>query len=403
MPMKITYIVPWFPSLDAKNPESQQGLFELRNVCNLSQRGNKFKVITIKWKGQSEYERINENIEVFRISHIFSYVRYPLPNFFKLYEKIVEISENWNPDIIVYSHSIFLTALPSLFLKNKLNKPTIMITDCIPGINWFYGNKIVDSVGRIHSETIGKKILKSGDGIHLLSSANIEYLKNQDIDFEKVAVITRGVNETVFKPRKGKKSLKDELGIEDEDTVILFVGRLDLVKGVDYLIKAAKKVAIDNDKVKFIIVGDGSLKPKYLKETKNYTDKIKFLGFRTDIPDLMNISDIFILTSLSEGACNVVLEASASGLPVIATKVGEVPEIIIDGETGILVGSKDTGSLVISLQKLINDPLLGKKMGMAGRLRIKSKYSEKIIYDKIENFYNNIIQKWKIKNNKDEI
>ncbi len=391
--MKICYVVPWFPSKDAKTQESQQGIFEYRNVLKLSERGYKFKIITMKWKGQLEIEKINENVEVIRLPFYFSLVRYPLPHFYKLIKQIIEINSTWNPDVITYSHTIFLTALPSLFLKYKINKPIVAITDCIPGVNWFYGNKIVDSIGYIHSKTLGKIILNRADGIRLLSSHNYNDILDFGIEAEKLSIITRGVNDQTFRPRKADENLKKQLKIKENEKIILFVGRLDQVKGVDYLIPAAKKIVSKYDHVRFFIVGDGSLKAKYEDEAKEF-DKIQFLGFRDDIPDLMNIADMFVLTSLSEGACNVVLEASASGLPVIATKVGEVPQIILDGKTGILIDPKDVNSLHNSIKIMLEDPKLCKNMGKLARQHIEENYTEDAISNKIENFYSEVLMRW---------
>lgn len=391
--MKICYVVPWFPSKNVKTQESQQGIFEYRNVLKLSERGYKFKIVSMKWNGQPKIEKINENVEVIRIPFYFSLVRYPLPHFYKLIKQIIEINASWNPNVITYSHTIFLTALPSFLLKHKINKPIVAITDCIPGVNWFYGNKIVDTIGYIHSKTLGKTILSIADGVRLLSSHNYEDILDLGIDTEKISVITRGVNDQTFKPRTADRNLKNQLKIKENEKIILFVGRLDQVKGVDYLIPAAKKIVSKYNNVKFLIVGDGSLKAKYEDEAKKF-DKIQFLGFRDDIPDLMNIADIFVLTSLSEGACNVVLEASASGLPVIATRVGEVPQIILDGETGILIDPKDVTSLHNSIKMLLGDHNLCKNMGKLARKHIEENYTEEAISNKIENFYNGVLVRW---------
>lgn len=388
--MKICYVVPWFPSENIKTQESQQGIFEYRNILGLSERGNEFRIITIKWGDQLEHEIINENIEVFRVPYYFHIVRYPLPHFLKLRNKIKQIIETWNPDLIVYSHMIYLTSLP-LFSSINNEKPVIVTTDCIPGINWFFGNKIVDFIGYIYSVTFGKKILRKADGIHLLSSCNLDYLLKWGINPKKIFIVPRGVNTQKFSPRKGSNDLKTELGIKSNEIVILFVGRLDLVKGAEYFIDAAKQLLKRYDNLKFLLVGGGALSEKYIMNSKDYVDKINFLGFRTDIPDLMNISDIFVLTSLSEGACNVVLEASSSGVPVIATKVGEVPEIIINDSTGLIINPKDVENLVKSIEKLIKNPLLAKSFGNEGRKRIEKFYDENIIYDKTMEYYNSIV------------
>ncbi len=160
--MKICYIVPWFPSLNPTTLDSRQGIFEYRQVLKLSEKGLKFKIISIKWAGQLELEKINDNIEVHRIPFLFKFgtIRYPIPNSIKQIKKINEICNNWNPDVIVYTHIIYLTTLPIIFLKNKF--PTIVTTDVFPGINWWYGNKIVDSIGFFIFKNIGKYVFKTG-------------------------------------------------------------------------------------------------------------------------------------------------------------------------------------------------------------------------------------------------
>jgi len=375
--------------------ESRQGIFEYRQVIKLNERGHEFKVISLKWRGQSNYEKFNDGIEVYRIPYLFSKVRYPLPDFIKLTNKIRRVNNIWHPDIIVYAHMEYLTALPSLYLRNKIKTPVIVTIDSLPGVTWFCGNKIIDTVGYLHSMLIGKRIFKVADGIQILSSELYNYIPKLNIDANKVFVITRGVDTELFKPRNDRGSLRAELGIKADDIVILYVGRLDPVKGVNYLLQAAKEIIPDYKNLKFLIVGDGSLRIEYEVFSKSFSENIIFTGFREDTPALMNISDIFVLPSLSEGAANVVMEASASGLPVIATEVGEVPRIVLDGKTGILVKPKDIDGLVNALKKLIDNPLLAKEMEEAGRKRMEEEYSWDIICKKIENAYQEVIDRYR--------
>ena len=391
--MKICQIAPWFPSMNPTTPESRQGIFEYRQIMKLNERGHEFKVISIKWKGQSKYEKINNSIDIYRIPYLFSRIRYPIPNFIKLTNKIKEICNNWHPDIMVYNHMEYLTALPGLYLQKKIKIPVIVTIDSLPGVTWFCGNKIIDIIGYLYSMLIGKRIFNAADGIQFLSSELYNYIPKLNIEANKVFVITRGVDTELFKPRNGKEFLKNELGIKEENMVVLYVGRLDLVKGVNYLLQAAKEIVPHYKNVKFLIVGDGSFRGEYEAFAKHFLDNIFFTGFREDIPELMNISDIFVLPSLSEGAANVVMEASASGLPILATKVGEVSQIVLDGKTGILIKPKKVDSLVSAIEKLIADPILAKEMGKAGRKRMEEHYSWEIICRKLEMFYTEIIEK----------
>ena len=394
--MKICQIVPWFPSMNPTTLESRQGIFEYRQIVKLNERGHEFKIISVKWRGQSDYEKINNNIEVYRIPYLFSRIRYPIPNFIKLTNKIEETCNDWHPDIIVYNHMEYLTALPSLYLQNRIKVPVIVTIDSLPGVTWFCGNKIIDTVGYLHSMLIGKRIFKVADGVQFMSSELYNCIPKLNIDANKVFVITRGVDTEIFKPSDGKEFLRAELDIKEDDIVILYVGRLDLVKGVDYLLRAAKEIIPHYKNLKFLIVGDGSSRREYEDFAQSFSDSVIFTGFCEDVPALMNISDIFVLPSLSEGAANVVMEASASGLPVIATDVGEVPQIVLNGKTGTLVKPKDIANLVKALKKLIDNPSLAKEMGKAGRKRIEVEYSWEIVCKKVENAYQEVIDRYKI-------
>lgn len=395
--MKICHIAPWFPSINPTTPESLQGIFEYRQTAKLSEKGHEFKVISIKWRGQSYYEKINNGIEVYRIPYIFNFptINYPIPNFIRLINEIKDICNNWHPDILVFSHMEYLTALPTLYLKDKIEIPILVTTGSFPGVTWFCGNKIVDTVGYLHSMLIGKKVLKVVDGIQFLNSGLYNVVPKMNIDVNKVFLMTMGVDTELFKPRAGNNSLRKELGIKGDDVVILYVGRLESVKGVTYLLQAAKKMHLHYKDTKFLIVGDGSLRRKHEKLAKSFLDSIIFTGHREDIPELMNISDIFVLPSLSEDMSCVVMEACASGLPVISTEVGETPVFILNNKTGILIKPMDVGGLIGALKKLIDDTLLAKRMGVAGRIRMEEEYSWEIICKKIEKMYENIINNYK--------
>jgi glycosyltransferase involved in cell wall biosynthesis len=393
--MRICHIVPWFPSKIPTTLESRQGLFEYRQIQNLTKFANEIKVISIKWPGQDEYEKFGDAIDVYRIPYIFEMLRYPFPNFFKLIRVIKKIVLYWNPDILVFSHMEYLTGLPSIYLKNKLNVPIIVIIDSLPGFNWQSGNPIVDLIAYFNSILIGKMIFKSADGIHFLSYELCKFVKKLNIDENKVFIITRGVDTNAFRPTDKNDNLKESLGIEKNDRIILYVGRLDPIKGVNNLILSAKDLLNIYKDIKFIIVGDGSLRSELESLAKPFLGKIIFTGYRDNIAELMNIADIFVLPSLSEGAANVVLEASASGLPVVATKVGQIPKIVLDAKTGLLIEPKDILSLKNSLRYLLDNPTKGKEMGVSGRNHIIENYGWEIITEKILMAYENVINKYK--------
>lgn len=253
-----------------------------------------------------------------------------------------------------------------------------------------YGNKIIDVIGSLYSKIIMRNILNMVDGIQFMTHHMLIDSQALKIGFKKCFVCSHGVDIELFKPRNNRDNIRNIMGLNKNDIVILYVGRLDAVKGVDYLILAAKNILSLNKDVKILIVGDGTLRNCYENLAKPF-DNIVFLGWQNNISDIMSIADIFVLPSVAEGAPNVLMEASASGLPVITTDVGESSQIVSNGETGIVIPSKDINKLANSMTSLIEDRALARKMGEAGRRRIEEYYSWDKICDKLENAYHDVI------------
>lgn len=167
---------------------------------------------------------------------------------------------------------------------------------------------------------------------------------NLEIDPNKVRCVPFGVDTQRFK-KIDKNSCREKVGIPFEKFAILFIGNLLEVKGINYLIESLK--IIEQKKIKNIelnIIGSGPLKEKYLSAARQFGEcAIKLRGEipHDDIPLWMNASDLFCLPSISEGYPNVLMEALACGLPVIASRVGGIPEIINSEDIGILVPPRD--------------------------------------------------------------
>jgi glycosyltransferase involved in cell wall biosynthesis len=199
---------------------------------------------------------------------------------------------------------------------------------------------------------------------------------------EKIAVIYNGVDVGRFDIQVERKMVRDALGLAEGDLACVTVARLDAQKGVRYLIEAARKVVEDKPNVKFLVVGDGPLRGslEMLSEKLGLTEHVFFLGKKADIARLLKASDVFVLPSVWEGFPNVVLEAMASGLPVIATKTSGTPEAVAEGETGLLVEPKDSDGLAEAILKSLSDLRKLRGMGVCGRKRAEECFSvEKMI------------------------
>ena len=192
---------------------------------------------------------------------------------------------------------------------------------------------------------------------------------NLGIDKNKVHVVPNGVDIGKFKPA-GKAHARSILNLPRDKNIVLFVGALRKIKGVDYLIEAAHSF-VDKDTYLFMVGRDDGLKKNLEKRAHELkiANYIKFTGpvNHEDIPLWISASDILVLPSLSEGRPNVILEALACEVPVVATDVGGIPELMVDGETGYLVPPKSPDELSRKINKLLDDKNRREKMGKFGR------------------------------------
>ena len=155
------------------------------------------------------------------------------------------------------------------------------------------------------------------------------------------------------------------------------VGRLHPQKGQADLLIALARVRERVPAVRLLLVGTGELRADLEAQARSLGlgEAVTFAGLRPDVPEILSALDVFVLPSLWEGMPNVVLEAMAAALPVVATAVGGTPEAVVDGVTGLLVPPRDPEPLARAIERLLCDPTLGRKMGQAGRARVDRYFS----------------------------
>ena len=194
-------------------------------------------------------------------------------------------------------------------------------------------------------------------------------------------VVHSGIDPEKFCIKRGK--------IEGKCPVIISIGRLEKVKDHRTLLSALSILAKKGLDFSCLLVGDGSLKRELveLSHRLGLDGKCHFLGTRDDIPELLSISDIFVFSSLFEGLPRAIMEAMAASLPVVATDVGGVSELVGDGVTGILVPPGDGEAMASGIQKLLQDSDLRERMGASGLKKIKEEFSFDEMADRIEKIY----------------
>ena len=164
-------------------------------------------------------------------------------------------------------------------------------------------------------------------------------------------------------------------GIEPHATVLTHVGRFAPPKNHPLLIEALAQVRADTP-LYLLLVGGGELENAVREQVAGLglQARVRFLGVRADVADILRASDMFVLSSRWEGNPLSVMEAMAAGLPVVSTAVGGVPELVREGETGLLVPSEDAGALARAVQALVDDPARRQAMGAAARQDAVSRF-----------------------------
>lgn len=217
-------------------------------------------------------------------------------------------------------------------------------------------------------------------------SAQKEISKKFGLKTEKTLVIPNIINLKDFEFTINKNQKIKDLGVKEGNINITSVSNLRVGKGQKYLIEAFEKVySQGNVNINLLIVGDGDQRTTLEKQASNCKSKnnIYFLGKRSDVLEILKVSDIFVLPTLAEGMSNAIMEAMASGLAIITTDIDVNKDLIRNDYSGILVPVKNSQKISENLTKLINDSALRKNLSQNAFLEIENNYSLNIVNSKI--------------------
>ena len=210
-------------------------------------------------------------------------------------------------------------------------------------------------------------------------------------------LIPNGVATDMFIPDPAtRQRMREELGTEPQTIVFVHVGRFAAVKNHEMLVAAfAQLHSLESVPMELWLVGEGDLLETAQQQarTLGIENRVRFLGVRSDIPDLLRAADVFVFPSRWEGNPLSVMEAMATGLPVIATAVGGVPELVEDGVSGILIPNEDRDALVAAMQRMVEQPDLRVQMGQAARCRAVERFDIRQTVRAYEALYEEILQR----------
>ncbi len=212
---------------------------------------------------------------------------------------------------------------------------------------------------------------------------------------EKMVTIPNGIDLAQFNPDGTEPIPADLVGIEKSGGLVGMVARLWEQKAPQDFIRSIPVVVKAIPNAKFLVIGDGHLKERLVKLSQelNIRDHVLFLGWRQDVKALLKILDVFVLTSLWEGLSVSILEAMASGKPVVATHIKGNNELVIDGETGFLVPAKNPQQVGERVLTLLMNRTLAQKMGLKGYQRVRENFSIENTVGKINQVYDILLMK----------
>jgi len=224
-------------------------------------------------------------------------------------------------------------------------------------------------------------------------SSQIESRYKAEGEVSRVTCIRNGIDLEGKSVQTDRWRTRKDLGVDSGTCLIGTVGRLTPVKGIPYLLEAARILLRQGANVKVLVVGDGSIRQDLETRTHDLgvSKNVVFLGHREDTDELLQALDIFVLPSLSEGIPMALLEAMAASRAVVASRVGGIPEIVKDGFEGFLVEPMDVKSLAERCRRLIESPDVARKMGEQARKRVERDFSATAMADRVASVYKELL------------
>lgn len=211
---------------------------------------------------------------------------------------------------------------------------------------------------------------------------------------QQYAVIPNGLDAEAYARQAAPPArTRTALGLPPGARPLLCVARLVPVKGQTYLVQAWPSVLKREPRALLLLVGDGP-EERLLRSRAaelGLGGSVRFLGFRQDIPSLLALAEALVLPSLNEGFGLVLLEAMAMGKPVVASAVGGIPEVVLDGRTGLLVPPADPEALAVAILRLLEDPRAAQRLGEAGRERARESFSREAFIQAHRKLYGELL------------
>jgi glycosyltransferase involved in cell wall biosynthesis len=275
---------------------------------------------------------------------------------------------------LVHCHSVIgsLCALPAVRIFGKQS----IVETCHGREFWREGKRIKGNFW------LDRQASRFVDRVIAVSHATARYLReSKRIPGSKIVVIRNGRDLASLLPPKPEASAKAraDLGLNNERTVLL-LGRLAQEKGHASLLDALTILGSRQPSLIALFAGTGPLEAELKARCKaaGLSYQVRFLGYRTDLPRLLAAADLVVLPSISEGLPLAAVEAHAAARPIVATETGGIPEVVVNGQTGLLVPPNDSAALAEAMHRVLSDPVLALRLGTNGRRFVEQHFDVRV-------------------------
>lgn len=298
--------------------------------------------------------------------------------------RLAAFFRRWRPDIV--NAHLFRSAAVAAPLARAMRVPRVVET--------YHGREGWRQGRRSGTFIFDRAVARFCDCVIAVSEAAARFLiEGKGYPAAKVVVVPNGRDLSAFAPGGHRDAVRKELGIDRVAPLVGVVGRLETQKGHRYLFDAWPAVVREDPDARLLVIGDGSLRADLERQVRSLriADSVVFLGFRSDVPRLLDAVDGVALSSLYEGMPLTVIEASAMACPVVATAVDGTPEVIEEGITGWLVPPADPPALGRALVRMLGDPEHARAVGRAGRERVLRKFDLATQVDATARVYRHVL------------
>lgn len=312
-------------------------------ATNLDPARYTVSVCALKEGGAFEQELFNANITVHKLPSTPGKVDYVS------FWKIRRLLKAMAPDI-VHTHN------SQPFIEGTLagvlaGIPAMVHTD--------HGRYFPDKTRYMWMEWLASHFVSEIISVSEANKASL--VKYEHISEKKIRVIPNGIDEKKYRVHVDRIAKRTSLGLEPDAWPVLgWCGRLSPEKGLTFLIRALRDLSRSYPRLRLLLMGEGALRKELevQAQAEGVASYVRFLGARADVPEVLQVADVFVLPSLREGLPLVLLEAMAAGLPIVATDVGGNRQAVHEGINGLLVPSENPGALAQAIRRIVDDETL---------------------------------------------